>query len=447
MIPKKELSTLTHTAVKAALQAGADQAEAYEDLSRQIVISVSGKHIHSVRVTYDSGVGIRSYVKGCLGFSYTMQLNEKAIKDTAEKATKLAMVSQRDPHFKSLPEPTNPKLVKGLYDRELASITVEETSKIVENMIRVAHEVSKDAVLRGNLYAVSRNYAITNSLGINFEESVTSISTYMMSIVKKTFENVGSGMEFDYSRSLKDFNPEWVSSQATSKALKFLGAQQSKTRACTLLLSPNATWRLSYALAFPLDGQSIALDRSCLAGRVGTRIASEKFTLIDDGSAEKGFSSSSVDAEGVPKEKFAIIEDGVLKTYLHNSYTAGRLGMKNNACAARDSYKSTLATAPSNLQIKPGDQKLDEMISDVKDGIYLDSFPFPDPVTGNISSMIDFGIQIRNGAMTEPIKGTMIGSNLLEILHNIDSISKEVRSTAGISMPYLTIKNIQIAGK
>ncbi|MEM3699745.1 MAG: TldD/PmbA family protein [Candidatus Bathyarchaeia archaeon] len=447
MISADELLSLVRIGVDVALQVGTDQVEAYGDVSKRINVSISGKHIHSIQVTHDSGVGIRSYVHGGFGFSYTMQLNKDSIRTAAEKATKLAKVAQKDPYFKSLPEPKKTKHVKGLYDPELASIQVEEASKIVENMICSAHEVSNAAILRGSLMVVSRNYAVANSLGVDFAEPTTNISIHIMSIVRKTSDNVGSGFEFDYARNLRDIHPEWVAHQATSKAVNFLGACQSRTQKCALLLSPNATWRLAYAMALPLDGQNVALENSCLADKIGARIAYEGLTLIDNGVVEKGMLSSSVDAEGTPKKSFAIIEKGVLKAYLHNSYTANRLKMKNNACAARDSYKSSVTTAPSNIQIKLGDQKLDDMIRDIKNGIYLDSFPAPDPVTGNVSSMIDFGVQIRNGEMAEPVKGTMIGANLLDLLRNISSISKETRNTAGVMLPYLKIENVQIAGK
>lgn len=448
MTLKNELLSLARLAVKNALQYGADQAEAYGELSRRITVSFSGKHIHSVQVIHDSGLGIRAYINGGLGLSYTMQLNRQAIKEMADKATKLAKVSQKDPHFKSLPEPEKPKLVKGIYDRELASLQAEDVAKLAENMIKAAQEISREAILRGTLYTIARSYAVANSLGVDFEEAGTSIFAYMRSIIKKSTQNVGSGMEFDGARNLKDLNAEWVAREATSKALKLLGAQVSKTRKCAILLSPNATYRFSYALSSGLDGLNVSLERSYLAGKVGKRIASEKLTLIDNGVAEKGFLSSSVDAEGVPKREFSVIENGVLKTYLHNSYTANRLGVKNNASAARDSYKSSIFTAPSNVQIKTGDQKFDEILSDIKDGVYLDSFPmFSDPVTGNISSMIDFGINIRNGEMAEPIKGTMIGFNMLELLKNIEAVSKEARYMAGMVMPYIKIKDVQITGK
>ena len=447
MTSMEELASLTQMGVKAALQAGADQAEAYGDASRRIHVDISGKHIHHVRVIYDSGIGIRSYVKGGMGFSYNMQLSKKAIKDAARKATELAKVAQRDPYFKSLAERKKPKRVERLFDEELATMRVEEASHLVESMIGAALETSKEAVLRGNLIVVSRKYVIVNSLGIDFGEPTTSIFTGLMCIIKRTPENVGSGMEFDEARNLKGLKPEWVAQQAVDKSLKFLGAVQSKTRTCTLLLSPNATLRFAYAMGTPLDGENVALDRSCLADKIETKVASEKLTIVDDGVIDGGIDSSSVDAEGVPKQRFAVIENGILKTYFHNSYTADRMGMENNACAARASYRSSVRTAPSNLQIKPGDQSLDEIISDVKDGIYVDSFPWMDPVTGNISAMIDFGTQIRNGELAEPVKGTMIGSNILSVLMNIDAVSKETRCTSGVIMPYLRVRDVQIAGK
>lgn len=448
MISKDELSSLVQLTVKKTLQYGAEQAEAYGETSRRITVFISGKHIHSIQVTHDSGVGVRAYINGGLGFSYTMRLKEQSLGETADEAVKLAKVSQRDPYFKSLPKPEKPKLVKGIYDQELASLDVTGLARLARDMIKTAREISKDVVLRGVLYTLTRNYAVANSLGVEFEESGTSIFTRIISIIKKSVHDVGSGAEFDGARNLKDFNALWVAREATNKALRFLGAKVSKTRTCTILLSPNATYGFSQALSVGLDGLNVALDRSYLASKIGKRIASEEFTLIDDGIAEKGLFSSSVDSEGVPKKRFSIIENGVLKTYLHNSYTASRLNMENNACATRESYKSPpISTALSNVQIA-GKRKFDEMIGEIKEGVYLDSFPmFSDPVTGNISSMIDYGINIHNGEMAEPIKGTMIGFNMLELLKNINAVSREARQIAGMILPYIRIKDTQVTGR
>ncbi|MEM2589485.1 MAG: TldD/PmbA family protein [Candidatus Bathyarchaeia archaeon] len=449
MPSKSEILSFAELAVKNALQSGADQAEAYGEISRRITISISGRKIQSVQVIHDSGVGVRTYINGGLGYAYTMRLDKQTIKETAVKAAKLAKVSEKDPYFKSIPEAEKPKSVEGIYDQELASLQVAGLAKIAEDMIKTAQERSRKIILTGTLYTITRSYAIANSLGVEFEESGTNIFTYMKGIIRESASNVGSGTEFDCARNLKDFNAKWVAYEVATKALRALGAKVSKTRTCTILLSPNATYRFSQTLSSGLDGLNVALDRSYLSGMIGKKIASEKLTLTDDGLVEKGFLSSSVDSEGVPKRRFNVIENGVLKTYLHNSYTANRLNMENNACAARDSYKSApIFTTLSNVQIKPGDQELDEITSEIKDGVYLDSFPmFSDPVTGNISSMIDFGIDIRNGELAEPIKGTMIGFNMLELLKNINAISKEARRTAGMIMPYIRIKDIQITGK
>jgi PmbA protein len=153
-----------------------------------------------------------------------------------------------------------------------------------------------------------------------------------------------------------------------------------------------------------------------------------------------------VDAEGVPKRRNILIEEGVLKSYLHNSYTAARLGMPNNASAVRISYKTIVSTGISNPQVGLGDKSLEEMITEIEDGIYIDSFPFPDRATGNISAMIDFGIQIKNGEFARPVRGTMLGGNIVELLRNIDAVSKEARYEPGLVFPYLRIKEAQIAG-
>jgi PmbA protein len=267
-----------------------------------------------------------------------------------------------------------------------------------------------------------------------------------MSSLKPSPEDVGSGLEYDLARSLEEFDPAWIGREATQKAKRLLGAETAKTKTCTLLLTPNAVAFLIRGLALLLRGEDIVYERSFLAGKLGTQIASPLLTLVDDGTVASGIGSSCVDAEGVPKRRNILIEEGVLKSYLHNSYTAARLGMPNNASAVRISYKTIVSTGISNPQVGLGDKSLEEMIIEIEDGIYIDSFPFPDRATGNISAMIDFGIQIKNGEFARPVRGTMLGGNIVELLRNIDAVSKEARYEPGQVFPYLRIKEAQIAG-
>ena len=443
---ESDLEEVGRLGVEAALREGADQAEAYGSISRSVRVWIDSSRVQYVRVIYDSGLGIRSYIDGGLGFSYITRLDKRLVEEAARKASKLARVAGKDPAFKSLPEPEEPRHVRGLYDEALASIEAGEAVSIAQEMIKAALEISEDIIISGRLTISSSEYMISNSLGINHLGMDTSAYASAMCIIKRSADDVGAGAEFDASRSLKGLDAEWVARKAAENSMRFLGARLMKTKVCTFLLSPNATMGLIYGLSDPLGGYAIILDRSCLAGKVGSKIASEILSLVDDGTVEGGVASSEVDGEGVPKRRFTVIEDGILKTYFHNSYTAIRTGMENNACAARASFRSPLTTAPSNLQVKRGDQSLEEIIGEIKDGIYVDSFPRADPVTGNISAMIDFGIHIKNGEFAEPIKGTMIGSNLLDILRDIDAVSREVRDLDGIVMPYMRIRNVQIAG-
>ncbi len=448
MITEKKLSELAKRGVELAIKAGAEQAEAYSATSRSIQVDISGQHIHNIRTVMDAGLSIRAYHQGGMGFAYTMQLDEEAVAEGATKAAKLAIAAQPDPHFVSLPSPLEFKKVEGLYDEKLEGMSVAAAAKMAESMIGKAIELTPNAALSGAVSISGPHYyTIANSLGVDTSGRSTSLSSYLMVVLKESVDNVGSGFEFDIARRLDDFELEGVAETAVEKAKKLLGAEQAKTRVCSLLLDPNAAWDLAFGLCYLAGARDIIYDRSCLAGKLNERVASDKLTLVSDGTVEGGFMSSPVDAEGVPKKRFPILEQGVLKNYLQNSYTAARMGLENNACAARASYKSPVGVAPSNIQYQLGEASFKDLLAEVKDGIYIESFPLADRITGNISAMIDYGIQIENGELTKPVKGTMIGSNLLEILPNIDAISKEARYEPGMVLPYIRIREVQLAGR
>jgi PmbA protein len=449
MVPVEELTRLARMGMKAALEAGAEQAEAYGETCRNLKVEMMGQEIGNVRTVHDAGLAVRAYYRGGMGFAYTMQLAEDAVAACGARAAELAKGAQPDPHFRSLPEPTEAEHIAGLFDEELAAIGVEGAAQLAERTIAGAREVDPRVILHGGVtLEAPRQFVIVNSLGLETHELGTRVQAWVISILKPSPEDVGSGTEYDLARNLVEFDPAWVGREATRKAQRLLRAEAAETRTCALLLTPNAVGRLVQGIAFLLRGEDIAYERSCLVGKLNTHIASPLLTLVDDGTVAGGFGSSQVDAEGVPKRRNILIEEGVLKSYLHNSYTAARLGLPNNASAVRGSYKTPLSTGLSNPQVGLGDLSLEEMVADIADGIYVDSFnPFPDLATGNISSMIDFGIQIKNGEFARPVKGTMLGGNILELLRNIDAVSREARREPGIILPYLRIREAQIAGR
>jgi PmbA protein len=141
-------------------------------------------------------------------------------------------------------------------------------------------------------------------------------------------------------------------------------------------------------------------------------------------------SSGCCDGEGFPRKPLVVVERGVLKSYLHNFYTANKGGEENTGHSTRGGI------SPTNIRPSLGSMTAAEIIEDTKEGLYINrSGLSPNSVTGDISATVDFGFKIENGKLAYPVQNTMVGVNILDLLKSIDAISSDYREEPGIVMP------------
>ncbi|HEX2037563.1 MAG TPA: TldD/PmbA family protein [Chloroflexota bacterium] len=446
----QRMAELARLGTEAAIKAGAQQADTCGSYWRSISASLRDKGVREVKLSVGGGVGIRAFVNGGMGYAYTMLLDEDSVRDVGARAARLARAAQPDPHFVSLPAPpaTPVPEVPGLFDERLVGFQVPDVVRRAEALAALVLKEAPEAILGYGGLGVTgpSRWVLHNSLGVEVQRESTALGGSVMVLLKPSPDDTGSGWEYDGGRRLEDFVPEQVAQEAVRKARAMLGAQAVQTRRCTVVLSPNATRSLGYALSGLLNGWSVVYDRTCLAGTLGQRLAPPHLTVWSDPLVAGGNSSGAVDGEGTPRQRFPILDKGVVATYLHNAYTAQRLGQPNNACYQRG-YDGPGGVGPANLQFEPGERRAEQLIREVDDGVFIDSFPAPDAATGNMSSMVDYGIEIRGGELGRGLKGTMIGSTFKEFLANVDAVSSDARREPGEIFPALRVRDVQIAGR
>ncbi|MEA3403768.1 MAG: metallopeptidase TldD-related protein, partial [Armatimonadota bacterium] len=157
---------------------------------------------------------------------------------------------------------------------------------------------------------------------------------------------------------------------------------------------------------------------------------------------------SEYDAEGVARQSRALIDSGVLTTYLHNSYTAYKAGVEPTGHASRGGYSSSVSISPSNLQVQPGERPEAELIAEIDDGLYIAYAGIaPNTITGEVSTTADFGFHIEAGELAAPLATTLIGSTGEELLGGIDAVSSDYREEPGLILPSLRIASVQVASE
>ena len=199
-----------------------------------------------------------------------------------------------------------------------------------------------------------------------------------------------------------------------------------------------------------IDAYSVQKNRSPWKDKIGQQVASENFNLIDDGTLEAGFRTRPFDDEGIATRKTPVVENGVLKGFLYDTYTANKEGKESTGNAFR-SYNSVPLPAPSNLLLKPGDAEREEIIEETKKGLLVvDTIGewLSNPVSGEMSATVVVGYLIENGEIKKPVKGIMISGNFHHIIkQEIELIGKDITNIGGIYAPTIKIREMTIAGK
>jgi len=209
-----------------------------------------------------------------------------------------------------------------------------------------------------------------------------------------------------------------------------------------LVLGPLASDSVTADVVSFTDAEGIQRGRSFMAGKLGQKIASEHLTLTDDSLIRGGARSRSFDSEGTPCKPVVVVENGVLKTYIHSSYTAGKAGVEPTGHGTRGG-----GAARSNVVPKLGQTTAADIIKGTRQGIYVSRGGLsPNMSTGDVSSSVDAGFMIENGEITYPVKNAVLGGSFLDMLQNIDAISSDYREEPGMIMPTVRIHDVLVAG-
>jgi PmbA protein len=203
-------------------------------------------------------------------------------------------------------------------------------------------------------------------------------------------------------------------------------------------------------LGFTLSGESVLKGRSLFADRVGDEVAASCITLVDDPTNPEAFTATDVDGEGLACRRNVLIEGGVLRMFVHNAYTARRMGTVSTGSAVRGSYKTTPGVGTQAVALVPGVRTPAELVADVVDGILIQDVSGlhsgVNPVSGDFSTGAE-GLRIRGGELAEPVREFTIASTLQRMLLDVVDVGNDLQwlpmSAAGVS---LVIRDVTISG-
>ncbi|NLH50101.1 MAG: TldD/PmbA family protein [Myxococcales bacterium] len=253
---------------------------------------------------------------------------------------------------------------------------------------------------------------------------------------------------FDQTTFLQELSDaEAVAREAARRALRMLGARKIDSGIMPVILTPEMTKSFIRGLLGALNGDMIYKKSSFLLDQLGEKIAAPRFTLIDDGTLDRRSGSRPFDGEGLKTRRQALIEDGVLKQYLYDTYTANKAGAKPTGTASRG-YNSLPGIGTTNLYLEPGQATPADLYRGVERGLL---------VTGMMGSGVNTvngeysrgarGLLIEHGEPTAPVQEITVAGNLLDMLKDIDLIADDLDWRGGTGAPSIRFAKLTVAGK
>ncbi len=451
-----DLESLTADVVALAMKAGATDAEAVVREGDEFSVNVRMGAVETLKESGSRGLGLRVFSGRRSASASTSDLTADGIRQLVDGAMALAKVTEEDP-FTGLPETS-----------EFGSLS-EDLHLYYEDVYSLEGPERIEWARRAEAAALAADPRITNSDGGSFDAAtgrmVLSNSRGFVGGYRTSYAGVSAAplamdangqMQRDgwwtSARRLADLeSPEAIGKEAARRTLRRLGARRVPTQRVPIVFAPEVARSLIGSVFEAASGDSIWRSASFLAGKLGEKIAASNLTIVDDNTmmlptGAGGFGTSPFDGEGLPSQRTVVVEEGTLRSYLLNTYTARKLGMKSTHNASRG-LAGTPGIGCGNLYLEPGTLSAQEIIRDVQAGLYVTSLMGfgTNIVTGDYSRGAT-GLWIENGQLTHAVEEVTIAGNLAEMLMNVASIGNDLEFRGAVASPTLRIDGMTVAG-
>lgn len=433
-----------------ALSASNEQIEVIAVHDQETDIRVYKGELESFTASESQGVGIRVVQDGRQGMAYAGSLDMEILKETLSEARDNATFGTFD-EMLQIAEPDNVEPISlDLYNPALKEFATEDKialAKELEEYIMKSDERIVGVESSEYVDSISASAIVTSS---GIRRSSYDGGCYIAgSSLASDGKDMQTGFGYSVGRDPAKLEIEKAGSLASERATRMLGAQKASSGRKTVVLDPYVTAQFLGIIGSTFSGESLLKGRSLFADRENEKIAAEILTLIDDPTDPDAFTASEVDGEGLASRRNVLIEQGVLNTFLHNSYTARSMGTQSTGSAVR-SYNSSPGVGARALAVVPGTKSQQELIGEIDDGILIQGVSGlhsgVNPVSGDFSAGAE-GLLIKKGQLSEPVREITIASTLqrmlLEVLDIGNDLERLPMRASGVS---LVVADVTVSG-
>ncbi|MDZ7859252.1 MAG: TldD/PmbA family protein [Candidatus Krumholzibacteriota bacterium] len=442
----KRMENIAESTVETALSHGAETAEVALSEISEFKVDIRNNRIETLKESVSSEIQILLSVDKKRASVTSNDLSGESIRKLIKEGVELCRFTEKDKYY-SLPDRKELGSTKSeleIFDSEILRLPPKRKIKIAKELEETAHKMDARIVTDTSSYSnVTGKRVLANSLGFcesyNQSYNVTSLSCAAEDNGNgKTPGRKQSSFWYSAAASFRRLDPvEITAAEAVKRTLRKLGSRKPKTCKVPIVFDPFTSSRFIAYLANAVRGNNIYKKASFLAGLVGETIAPSYITLIDDPLIRGKIGSRPFDGEGVISRKNNVVEKGILKTYLMDTYEANKLNSSTTGNSG----------GISNFYMVPGDYSEKELISSIDSGIYITSLSGQGAnwSTGDFSQGAE-GLWIENGKITYPVNGFTITGTFADMLKNIEMVADNIEWKSHVAAPSFKISNIVISG-
>lgn len=443
------LDTLTSALLDAARRAGADAADAMAVQGTSLAIDMRGGVLEQAERSEGIDLGLRVMVGQRQANVSASDVNPATLAAMAERAVAMAREAPLDPYI-GLADPSQLARDWDIAALEMCDPAPEPDPAALQDDAARAEAAALAVQGVTQVQSASAGYglrhvhlAASNGFSAGYSRSDRSVSCVAIT-------GSGTGMERDYDGDMRIFqadlrSPEDIGQSAGRRAVERQGARKPKTGTYPVLLDERISSSLIGHLLAASNGSAIARGSSWLLGALGQPVLPDHLSLIEDPLRPRATASRPFDAEGLPTQRRAIVQDGILTGWTLDLATARKLGMQSTANAARG---ASAPPSPSNwnVALTQGSASRDDLIRDMGTGLLVTSMigSTINPNTGDYSRGAS-GLWIENGQIAYPVNECTIAGNLRDMLRRIIP-ANDARLHLSRVVPSLLVEGMTLAG-
>ena len=450
-----DLRQLASDVLARALRAGATDAEAVIYEGDEFDVRVRLGQVETLKESGSRAIGLRVFLGQRTATTSTSDFSEDSIEHLVDGAMTLAKITSEDP-FAGLPEPEEFGQLEGdlkLYFEDVNQMPPAERIEIARRAEAAAMACDTRIQNSGgaDFDTGTSHKILVNSRGFTgeYRRSYCGFSVAPIAIDDK------GGMQRNYWYSSarttsKLESPEEIGRIAAQRTLRRLGARRVPTQKAPVVFSPEIARGIIGNIFDAANGDAIYRHATFFADMLGKQIAGENITVIDDGTMMLdgigGFGTVPFDGEGLPTRRTVLVQNGILRNYVNNTYTARKLNMRSTGNASRG-LAGNPGIGSHNFYLEPGECTPEQLIGDVRNGLYVtETMGFGvNLVTGDYSQGAA-GLWIENGELAYPVEEITIAGNLKDMYRNIVAIANDLHFRGSAAAPTIHVEGMTIAG-